>query len=330
MDTQRTYEWTSDVLRAMRLSLAANSFDELLPELLASRSEPGARHAIAVLGDSALPRLVNSSAGEAVTVSGKRAYYLPVSHAVEKQLAMEYLDRAYVLAPCVRLVMPGEEESGRHLFTFFQVEVEWKTCDGIDDLGIAEKIIADFALNLAGTLKFRQGISPLVSRNIASLLCQPYPRITFDQALSRVRGNSKRRSVTNPHSSLDLSWSEEESLCSTFTTPIWLHKYPEGVRDSLYRRGVDGTYNTYDLLLPFGYGEVATGGQRPESGAEIILQSNALGKEYNPDYVAWKDSSGTQSAGIGFGLERLTRFCSASSSILELRRHHGSGPNTLL
>ncbi len=111
--TQRdVYIWTGDVMAALRSTLDDLDFTEILPVILSERHEPGARHGVAVLGDQALPDISVKNDGNgksSVSVTGGRYYYLPVSHCVEKQLALEHTDRVFCIAPCVRLVMEGEE-----------------------------------------------------------------------------------------------------------------------------------------------------------------------------------------------------------------------------
>jgi asparaginyl-tRNA synthetase len=127
-----------------------------------------------------------------------------------------------------------------------------------------------------------------------------------------------------------LTLAEEEALARSRTAPFWIHEYPEGVRDCPFRRNARGSYDTYDLMLPFGHGEHATGGVRPESASEIVRQSRRLGKEVNECYAAWKDRIAVQSAGFGIGLERLIKFCAGCASVLDVRRPHDSGPNTTI
>lgn len=314
------HQLTAKVLRCLRESLAGGDFEEILPAILSERFEPGARHSIAIMGRHELPRIYHSSSDDGVAAFGQRHYYLPVSHAVEKQIALEHAERVYCVVPCVRLVMPGEELSARHLYTFFQVEIEWRT-DSIEDVfSIAEKIFFDFS-----TKMLMSGDIPVQARERLTALCaRPYPRLTFADALKRVRGEQKGKKLP------DLTVQEEERLCNMFKSPVWIHDYPEGVRDSLYRRNNRGLYDTYDLLLPFGLGEVSTGGLRPESKEEIIRQSALVGKTLHPSYAEWKARTRIQTAGFGIGLERLIRYVGCYKSILETRRSHDCGPNTLL
>jgi asparaginyl-tRNA synthetase len=324
------YAWTGDVLAALRGSLDHLGFAEILPAILSERYEPGARHSIAVLGDRALPD-VHTSAGPGgksrVTVSGERFYYLPVSHCVEKQLALEHAERVYCMAPCVRLLMDGEDRSGRHLYTFFQAEIEWHT-ESVDEAhDTVESILNGFAVRLRERLRAAGRLNQRVEARLAALEATPYESISFAQARERVRGTG---GAVNPHAAGDLTHAEEKALSDASRAPMWLTRYPDGVRDSLYRRNSDGTFATYDLILPHGEGELATGGLRPDSGADILAQARKFTAAPHRLYADWKERTHLQTGGIGFGVERLIRYCAGAASVLDLRYAHDQGPNATI
>ncbi|MCH7345325.1 hypothetical protein LZ017_18240 [Pelomonas sp. CA6] len=324
------YAWTGDVLAALRGSLDHLGFIEILPAILSERYEPGARHSIAVLGDRALPD-VHTTQGPGgkprVTVSGERFYYLPVSHCVEKQLALEHAQRVYCMAPCVRLLMDGEDRSGRHLYTFFQAEIEWHTEDVNEAHDTIEAILSGFASRLRERLRGSGRLDDRVQARLSALEATPYERISFAQARERVRGIG---GAANPHAAGDLTHAEEKVLSEAARAPFWLTRYPDGVRDSLYRRNDDGSFATYDLILPHGEGELATGGLRPDSGADILAQAQKFTAAPHRYYADWKQRTRLQTGGIGFGVERLIRYCAGASSVLDLRYAHDQGPNALI
>src|SRR5436190_785344 len=116
---EHTYEWTDALLSSLRTSVRDLGFKEMLPALLSKAYEPGAKHMISIQGNRELPKLYTRQNEDGVCVSGHQAYYLPVSHVVEKQMALEHLKKVYCLAPCLRLVMDGEDSSAKHLYNFF-------------------------------------------------------------------------------------------------------------------------------------------------------------------------------------------------------------------
>jgi asparaginyl-tRNA synthetase len=275
-----------------------------------------------LLGDPSLPAGVVTDRTHPVT--GARHYHLPVSHCVEKQLALEHAHRVYCIAPCVRLLMDGEEGTGRHLYTFFQAEIEWRT-ESVDDvLGTIESLLSAFAGDLLSRLAGTDRLDEAAARRIRTLADIPFERLPFGRARDRVADVGGAR---NPHAGGDLSHAEEAVLSHAASAPFWLTDYPDGVRDTLYRRRPDGTFATYDLVLPDGHGELATGGLRPDSATDVRRQAAAFSDRVHPHYAAWKARTDIQTGGIGFGLERLIRYCSGADSVLDLRAAHDQGPN---
>lgn len=321
LSSAQSYEWTGKVLQSLRRSLLEHDFLEILPAILSSQDEPGARHSVAVLGDRARPE-VRARDGR-VSVDGKWAYHLAVSHSVEKQMALEHAERVYCVTPCLRLLMEGEELSGKHLYTFFQLVVEWRAADAAEVFAVTESLLGTFARHLEPVLPTGEGAGEAAAR-LAGLRSGPYPRVTFAEALELAG-----RKPHEPQNT-DLTSDEERILTENFSSPFWIHRYPLGVRDSLYHRAEDGLQETYDLMLPGGHGELATGGLRPRDEAEITEQSRLLGGEPNAAYRDWKERSGIQTAGFGLGLERLVRHCAGADSVLDLLSAHDSGPNRLI
>jgi asparaginyl-tRNA synthetase len=224
--------------------------------------------------------------------------------------------------------MEGEGSSERHLISFFQIEIELRTESVEDVFEVAENLLAGFSNKVLHDTAAAALCTSVSRERLASLQKVPYPRLRFEEAMQKARELMPSKNLLiNPHNSNDLTYEEEEALGAAYVTPYWIYSYPEGVRDSIYRRNLAGYYDTYDLMLPGKFGELSTGGLRPESYAEIKRQSALLGTEFNARYAEWKDRSGVQSGGFGIGLERLIRFASGGNSILEFRSYHDTGPN---
>lgn len=321
---QQTYQWTDLVVNALRQSVRTLGFQEIVPALLSSSFEPGAKHSIAVLGEKRLPEIFLSNSQSSVCISGQQHYYLPVSHVVEKQMSLEFMEKIYCLAPCLRLVMDDEDTSKKHLYNFFQFEIEWRTESMQDVFQTGEKILSSAAQNILGNLHNHESLNFLGhgKKHLESLMKKNYPVITFKEALKLIGKNSDHHG--------DLTADDDYALSQKFDSPFWIYEYPEGVRDSIYHQNATGTYDTYDLMLPFGYGELTTGGIRPKTGEEIIAQSKRLGKNYSADYANWKSKAQIQTAGFGIGLERLLRFISGANSILDFVQYHDKGPNNAI
>ncbi|MGL4859945.1 MAG: amino acid--tRNA ligase-related protein [Enterobacteriaceae bacterium] len=323
----QTYRWTTIGLSAIRRALEDMGFNEIVPAILSCELEPGALHSYAVIGDRLRPivQYLNSNDIECrVSVSGKEAYYLPVSHNFEKQQATEYLDRVYVIAPCMRLLQEGEAQSRKHLNTFFQIEVEWKTESMAEVLKTAETLLVDMARVLSKKMDSFPTLNTQVSqKHIGAIMLGNYPQMRFSEVLEMVGANPDRQT--------DLTLEEDLAISKKFDRPFWIYNYPKGVRDAVYHENAEGNYDTYDLMLPFGYGEAATGGIRPKTGEAILAQSTGnLGEPEETltyGHARWKSTRQIQTAGFGIGLERLLRFISGADTVFDFVQPHDHGPN---
>ncbi|MBX2809653.1 MAG: hypothetical protein KTR20_13595 [Cellvibrionaceae bacterium] len=219
----QTYQWTSFGLNAIRKAMQDMGFNEIVPAMLSKELEPGAFHSYAVIGDKLRPQIKEvedkKDIETQITATGKAAYYLPVSHNFEKQQAVEFLNKVYCLAPCLRLLQKGENESKKHLNTFFQVEVEWQT-QCIDEIfATAEAILTKAAAYIKNDLQSTNGlVSEVSQKNLDSITKGQLPKITFAEALEMVGADKNRRS--------DLSFEEDRLLSSKFDRPFSIYNYP--------------------------------------------------------------------------------------------------------
>lgn len=323
----QTYQWTAMTLSAVRSTMEEIGFSEIVPAILSSELEPGAFHSYAVIGDRLRPdvkKITSTDIERQIAITGKEAYYLPVSHNFEKQQASEYLDKVYCLAPCMRLLQEGEAQSCKHLNTFFQVEVEWRTESIEEVFDTAESLLIGIATRL-----IKKSGKPIdigmkdSEKHLKAIISGNYPRIAFAEALKMINADPERQT--------DLNFEEDQMLSQKFDRPFWIYNYPKGVRDAVYHENAEGNYETYDLMLPFGYGEISTGGIRPKTGEAILAQSVInLGEPEETlthGHADWKRTRQIQTAGFGIGFERLLRFVSGSRTVLDFVQPHDHGPN---
>lgn len=327
---QQTYQWTNLGLRAIRRAMLDMHFNEIVPAILSRELEPGAHHSFAVIGDKIRPqieKIETDSIERQIKVTGKEVYQLPVSHNFEKQQAVEFLDKVYCLAPCMRLLQKGENVSRKHLNTFFQIEVEWATQSITEVFLNAEKILSKAAGYLIEDLeKSSVDVSETSIKHLNSIHAGNFSIITFAEALEKVGADPARCS--------DLTFEEDQLLSSKFDRPFWIHNYPKGVRDAVYHENEEGNYDTYDLMLPYGYGEISTGGIRPNTAEAILQQSvDNLGEPLETlthGHAEWKRTRKIQTAGFGIGFERFLRFVSGSHTVLDFVQMHDHGPNSVI
>ena len=102
------------------------------------------------------------------------------------------------------------------------------------------------------------------------------------------------------------------TLSSSRTKPIWVVHTPQTPRPRLNRDSESGSSLGFDLILPGGFGEALSGGERDK---------RELTSFWPERFVTSKLSS---SSGFGLGLERLLNYLMAGTGVASVRLpHHG-------
>ncbi len=234
------YRNTNAVMQAARSFLLNHGFTELMPSLLSPYQEPGAKHSVAVMGKNSLPLIeeINDASGNQVSVTGEHHFFLPVSMVVEKQLALEYSEKVFCFAPCIRLFDEFSIGSKKHLITFTQLEVEIRDAN----LTLVQATIQEL-LNAVGNEIEMLNLLDIDNTRVASLKAQPFPMLTFQEAIDQVRTDHEHGTKK------DLSAEEESSLSRGFETPFFVYRYPVGVRDSIFHENEPELRSSQELWV---------------------------------------------------------------------------------
>jgi asparaginyl-tRNA synthetase len=275
-----------EVARTCRRFLDHEGFLELLAPIIGPITDPGIRGAGAV----------------EVPFYGKD-YVLMTSMIFYKQMAVASFPCVYSFSPNVRLEPSGTRRTGRHLAEFYQVDLEeaFKTCDQVMTLG--DKMLFEVLHSVQKTCSSQL---ELLGRTL-TLPPRHLPRITHGEAIEILRNQDW---AIDPEQ--ELNWDAEKFISQQLETPFWITEYPIGSRGFYYLQDPNdaGILRSMDLLLPEGYGEIASGGEREYTVEGTIKNMLRVGED--PARFRWYLDMLAEgippSAGFGIGLERLTRY----------------------
>lgn len=213
-----------------------------------------------------------------------KRYCLPASNTFPKQLAAEALHRVYCVAPCYRNE-PHEKRRDGHLNVFHQIEVE------IIDLDLQG--ICAFSLTFCADILERSRMPNV--RELAPLF--------RDARQIDIATHAEREHICSTYD----SWCSEISKKSEFVNCV-LHT-PQTPKPRLNKSIGNGLSEGFDILLPLGFGELASGGVRDKSELASFF---GMGSERNS----------VESSGFGIGLERLVAFLLESHSLADILPEH--------
>ena len=207
-----------------------------------------------------------------------------------KQLAMTAFDKIFIVSPNVRLETAEKKSTGRHLFEFAQIDMEMRGAKREDVMNVIEGLFVNVVSGIktlcANELTFL-GANPLVP-------AKPFPKVKYLDAFKEYGPDF------------------ENLLSMKHTEPFWLIDIPIYEREFYDKLSEDGeTLSDMDLILPFGYGETLSGGEREHEFGTLLKRMEY--KKTDPKELGWymdiaEEGLLVPSAGCGFGVERLTRY----------------------
>lgn len=228
-------------------------------------------------------------------------YRLMQSMIFHKQLASTAFDRIFIVSPNVRLENSQRASSGKHLFEFTQIDLEMRESSREDVMSLIEALLVSVInavkRDCAEMLEFL-GSDPTVPT-------KPFAKVRFLEAYSQY--------------GKDL----EDVLSRSFSEPFWLIDIPIWEREFYDKLSKDGeTLLDMDLILPHGYGEMLSGGEREWEYERILKRMELKGSD--PKELAWyieiaEEGDLVPTAGCGFGVERLTRYVCSLDHVAKTR-----------
>jgi asparaginyl-tRNA synthetase len=238
----------------------------------------------------------------AVDYFGEPAY-LTQSGQLYIEAAAMALGKVYCFGPTFRA---EKSKTRRHLTEFWMVEPEVAWLDLQGDMDLAE----DFLVEVVGrVVKERRQELAALERDVAALerVRKPFPRITYDEALIRLRDAGKPVEWGD-----DFGGDEETVLASQFDRPVLVHRYPAQVK-AFYMKGDPDDARLalcVDVLAPEGYGEIIGGGQREDDLAtlERKIAEHGLPESAFSWYLDLRRYGSVPHAGFGMGIERMVAW----------------------
>ena len=202
----------------------------------------------------------------------------------KQKLIAEGFDRIFILSPNIRLEKPEREKTGKHAFEFMQIDFEIAR-------GRKEEV---FPL-VEG---FLGSVSTAVQTECADIL--------EGRDLKPITPPFERYEAKELEAQYGTEW--ESVMSKKSTQPFWALGHE--------REFYDDEKNNYDLILPEGYGEVLSGGQRVHETEAVLKRMEAHGiLEKNKEYVEFAKQGIIPSAGGGIGIDRLVRYFTGAEHV---------------
>ncbi len=230
--------------------------------------------------------------------------YLSQSAQLYLEVLIFSLGKVWSLTPSFRA---EKSRTRRHLAEYWHLEVEAPWYGMEDMMRVAEEMVAYV---VSKVIEEREEELKLLGRDVSKLepaLKTPYPRITYDEAIERLKGKGFRIEWGE-----NLGADEERALTEDFSKPFFITHFPKKIKAfymKLDEKRPDVVLG-FDLLAPEGYGEIIGGSQREDNYDKLlgrILEEGLDPKDYEW-YLDLRKYGSVPHSGFGLGVERVVMW----------------------
>jgi asparaginyl-tRNA synthetase len=242
-------------------------------------------------------------------------YKLMTSAILYNQVTLLACDKIFCIAPNVRLEPTATVATHRHLAEFRQIDVEIAGASRADAMAVAEGLLTAAVRAVAHRVPDELRALGRDPEELIAGVSGPFERVPHARAVEDLR-----RLAYDQSEAAEITWEAEELLSGKAAHPFFVVDYPKGSRGFYDRESTTpGVLESFDLIAPDGFGEIASGGAREYDYSTIVTRMRETGE--NPAKYQWyleiARTGLPKSAGFGIGVERLTRYLCGRSAVWE-------------
>ena len=242
----------------------------------------------------------------------ERSAYLTQSGQLYQEAGATAFGKTYCFGPTFRA---EKSKTRRHLTEFWMVEPEMAYVDLDENMTWAEQLVGFIIQRVLETCANELILLERDTTRLESIV-PPFPRITYDEAVSLLKDNG----VEFIYGS-DFGAPDETILSEQFDKPILIHRWPANIKAFYMKRDTDNPDLALgvDMIAPEGYGEIIGGGQR-EDDLDILIDTirhHDLPLEPFKWYLDLRKFGSVPHSGFGLGLERTVAWICGTKHIRE-------------
>lgn len=286
-ERRAVFKLQTGMLSTMTRRLVETGFSWILPVMLAKSTDPLQPDP----GASIEKRIELEIYGETV-----RTMQSMIIH--KMTLTSLGPERIFILSPNIRIESRERMKSGHHLYEFTQLDIEIAK-------GKVEDVLEIF--------------EDLLRRSIVAVKENMHDEL---RVLERDVGVPKTPFEVYRKKELEEKYGRDwaESASEKTTNPIWITDIPREFYD--FEDEDSKRWRNFDLILPEGYGEAASGSEREYEYSKIVskLERDGIRKEdYDFMLGLAKDGRLKPSAGAGLGIERFVAYVCGVKHVAEVQ-----------
>lgn len=251
--------------------------------------------------------------------------YLTVSSQLHLEALACSMGNVYTMNKSFR---SEHSSTSKHVSEFTHLEIEMLNNDFNDLMFIGENCIKYCITNILKQNKedienLNKFISKGLIERLESILNKSFIKKTYKEVVDEINSDIKNNTTKlkeNIKYGDDLSSIHENYITEKYKNAVFVTHWPQSIKSFYMKQCDDDTCESFDLLMPFGIGEMIGGSQREENYEKLvhIMDKKNIDKEKLNFYLDLRKYGSAPHGGFGLGFDRLLMLITGMSNIKDV------------
>ena len=210
-------------------------------------------------------------------------------------------------------------------FTHLEIEIINNSLDDLMDVGeemIKFSIDEIFKRNNEDIDNLNKFISKGIIDKLTHLKNCEYKRITYKNAISEINHDIKNKKLnldTLVYGD-DLSSKHENYITEKYNSPVFVTHWPIDIKSFYMKQCDDFTCECFDLLMPYGIGELIGASQREDNYLKLknMMSKKGVDEKNMEFYLDLRKYGSCPHGGFGLGFDRLLMLITGITNIKDV------------
>lgn len=247
----------------------------------------------------------------------KKPAYLTVSSQLQLEALACSMGNVYTTNKSFRA---EHSATNKHMSEFTHLEIEAVECTNDYLMTIGESYIMSmiekvFQKNYADIVELNKNACKGLLDKYLTLKNLQFHRIAYDDCVKTLQKNGYKVQCGQ-----DLSSEMENFLCEYYKGAVFVYRWPFSIKSFYMKQNKDGTCECFDLLMPYGIGELIGGSMREHKLG--LLEEAMTRKGVKRDGLEWyldlRRYGSVTHGGFGLGMDRLLMLLTGMKNIKDV------------
>lgn len=253
-----------------------------------------------------------------------RPAYLTVSSQLQLEAMACALGNVYTMNKSFR---SEHSSTSKHVseFTHLEIEIVNNTLDELMDVGeemIRFSIKELFKRNKEDLENLNKFVSKGIIEKLEALEKMEFKRLKYEDAIKMIQKDIalKKTTISEINYGDDLGSEHENYIVDCFSCPVFITHWPFAIKSFYMKQCDDGTCESFDLLMPYGIGELIGASQREENYQKLLdgMKIKNVPEESMQFYVDLRKYGTCPHGGFGLGFDRLLMLMTGMTNIKDV------------